>query len=58
MNVFPTSQKQGYSNCARLKNDNVARSFLLDKKTPDSPVRTKILTNIKTNASIIFEIEF
>ena len=38
MNVFPTSQEQGFRNCARLKNDDVARSFLLDKKTPDSPV--------------------
>ena len=44
MNVFPTSQEQGFRNCARLKNYDVARSFLLDKKTPDSPVPIDFLS--------------
>ena len=44
MNVFPTSQEQGFRNCACLKNDDVARRFLLDKKTPDSPVPIDFLS--------------
>ena len=55
MNVFPTSQEQGFRNCARLKNDDVARSFLLDKKTPDSPVPIDFLSfYIQTPCDILF----
>ena len=55
MNVFTTSQEQGFRNCARLKNDDVARSFLLDKKTPDSPVPIDFLSfYIQTPCDILF----
>ena len=55
MNVFPTSQEQGFRNCARLKNDDVARSFRLNKKTPDSPVPIDFLSfYIQTPCDILF----
>ena len=55
MNVFPTSQEQGFRSCARLKNDNVARRFRLDKKTPDSPVPIDFLSfYIQTPCDILF----
>ena len=59
MNVFPTSQEQGFRNCARLKNGKVARSFRLNKKTPDSPVPIDFLSfYIQTPCDILFSTNF